>query len=319
MSLYLSEADIEALVTMTAVIDRVEAVAAAQAAGRAWQLPRERLRMPKGVMLHTMSAAWPEAGYFAHKAYASVGGDVRFRVYLYDARDGRIVAVMQGNRLGQLRTGAATAVAAKRLLPAEPGDWALFGTGLQAWGQIEALTTVAKPKQLRVYSRNAEHRRTFAARAAAAFDIDAVAVESPSACARNANVIITATTARDPVVDGSDIARGAFIAAVGANMRIKRELDGAALKAIDRIIVDDRATAERESGLLLTPLEAGFMRLSDIAELPELVVGRASPRRNDEETLCFHSLGSAAWDLAAAIVAFEAAQAAGIGMEIPLD
>ncbi len=116
MALYLTEADVEQVIDMPQTIDAVERITLAQSRGEAWLVPRERLRMPKG-MLHTMSAAWPEQGYFAHKAYASVAGTIRFRVLLYDYATGAMRAWIEGNRLGQLRTGAATAVAARRLLP----------------------------------------------------------------------------------------------------------------------------------------------------------------------------------------------------------
>lgn len=318
MALYLREAEIDELLTMADVVDAVEAVETARAAGEAWQEPRRRLRMPRG-MLHTMSAAWPARGVFAHKAYAAVGGDVRFRVYLYDAATGVIVAVMEGNRLGQLRTGAATAVAARRWAPAEPRTLALFGSGLQAWGQLEALAEVMRPAEVRVYSRRREARDAFAARARGAFSLEVRAVETPSACVESADVVVTATTSKDPVFDGKELCPGAFVAAVGANLRIKRELDGQALRRIDRIVVDDLPTAKIESGLLLTPIESGHLQWSQIGDLPELVVGRVAPRRDARETLMFHSLGSAVWDVAAALVAWEKAKAAGVGREIQLD
>jgi ornithine cyclodeaminase/alanine dehydrogenase-like protein (mu-crystallin family) len=316
--LFLREIDIEGLVTMADVLAAVEAVEAARARGEAWQEPRRRLRMPKG-MLHTMSAAWPARGVFAHKAYAAVGGDVRFRVSLYDAATGAILAVMEGNRLGQLRTGAATAVAARRLAPARPQALALFGTGLQAWGQLEALAEVMLPAEVRVFGRRSEAREDFAARARGAFGFNVRAVESASACLAGADVVVTATTSKDPVFDGRELAQGAFVAAVGANLRIKRELDGQALRRFDRIIVDDLATAENESGLLLTPIESGHLQWSQIRDLPDLVAGRAAARQTPSETLLFHSLGSAVWDVAAALVAWEKARVAGVGQQIALD
>ncbi len=318
MALFLREIDIDGLVTMADVLAAVEAVEEARARGEAWQEPRRRLRMPKG-MLHTMSAAWPARGVFAHKAYAAVGGDVRFRISLYDAATGVILAILEGNRLGQMRTGAATAVAARRLAPAQPQVLALFGTGLQAWGQLEALAEVMKPAEVRVFGRRSEAREDFAARAHNAFGLAVHAVETPTACLRGADVVVTATTSKDPVFDGKELAKGAFVAAVGANLRIKREIDGQTLRRIDRIVVDDLPTAENESGLLLTPIESGHLQWSQIRDLPDLVAGRAAPRQAPDETLLFHSLGSAVWDVAAALVAWEKARAAGIGQEVPLD
>ncbi|RMF18182.1 MAG: ornithine cyclodeaminase family protein [Candidatus Dadabacteria bacterium] len=318
MALYLTEADVQHVIDMPQTIDAVEQITIAQSTGRAWLVPRERLRMPKG-MLHTMSAAWPERGYFAHKAYASIAGSIRFRVLLYDYDTGAIRAWIEGNRLGQLRTGAATAVAARRLLPPDPSTWALFGTGLQAEGQLEAMLAIGRPQQLRVFGRNADRRNDFAVLAAEQWEIDVVPAETPEACIDGANVVITATTSRNPVFDGSRLQTGSFVAAVGANMLIRRELDGKALRAIDRIIVDDIDTAKKESGMLLTPIEAGFMRWQDVATLPDLLAGRTPARRDDRETLCFHSLGSATWDLAAAIVAYENALEAGLGLELPID
>lgn len=318
MALFLREADIERCVSMADIVAAVEEIEHARAAGEAWQEPRHRLRMPRG-MLHTMSAAWPARGVFAHKAYAAVGGDVRFRVLLYEADSGRIDTILEGNRLGQLRTGAATAVAARRLAPANPQVLALFGTGLQAWGQLEALAEIMRPDSVRVYGRRAETREDFALRARDAFGLDVRAVNSASACVEGADVVITATTSKDPVFDGKELRRGAFVAAVGANLRIKRELDGQALRRINRIVVDDLPTAENESGLLLTPIESGHLQWSQIRDLPDLVAGRAAPRSSPDETLLFHSLGSAVWDVAAALVARERARAEGLGENMALD
>lgn len=318
MALFLRETEIESLVDMDEVIDEVEAISRAHADGQAFLEPRARLRMPRA-MLHTMSAAWPAKGFFVHKAYAAAAGEVRFRVFLYDYETGRMLAVMEGNRLGQLRTGAATAVAARRLAPSGSPTLALFGTGLQAWGQLEALSRVLRPGEVRVYSRGEANRLEFAERAADAFELPVRAVETPEDCVAGAGIVVTATTAKDPVFPGTALEPGTFVAAVGANLRIKRELDGKALRKMDRIVVDDIDTARRESGLLLTPMEAGFIHWDEIASLPQLVAERVSGRGTEEETLCFHSLGSATWDLASAMVAWRHAGAAGAGSEIPLE
>lgn len=317
MALFLTESHVEELLTMADAVAAVENVCQAQGAGQAWLNPRQRLRMPQG-MLHTMSAAWPERGYFAHKAYASVAGDIRFRVFLYDAKTGIMAAVIEGNRLGQLRTGAATAVAAKFMLSPQASTWALIGTGLQAWGQIEALLEVAKPQTLRVVGRDAEKAKRFCGNVETIFGLGAQAASSANAAVEGADVVITATTAKDPVFSGKCLQKGAFVAAVGANMLIKRELDGAALKTIDRIVVDDIDTAKLESGLLQTPIEAGFMHWQDIGDLPGLVCGRLPSRQDADETLCFHSLGSATWDLAVAIAVYEQAKTRAVGTEIAL-
>jgi len=317
MALFLTETDIEPLVNMPDMIARVDEITRAQAVGEAYLVPRERLRMGGGGMLHTMSAAWPQRGYFAHKAYASVKGEVRFRVFLYDQTSGEILAVCEGNRLGQLRTGAATAVAAKPLWPAQDDAWALVGTGLQAWGQLEALAEINRPECIYIYSRNKEHRQRFAARAEATLQVSCRPVESAEAAVEAANVVITATTSREPVFDGHSLQTGSFVAAVGANMLIRRELDGKALRKCDHIVVDDRETAKRESGMLLTPMEAGFLHWPEILELPQLI-GAGQQRQSADQTWCFHSLGSATWDLASAILAYERAREAGAGQELPL-
>ncbi len=317
MALFLNESEIESVVTMAAVVDAVEAIAREQAAGTAWQEPRQRLRMQRG-MLHTMSAAWPARGIFVHKAYAAVAGTIRFRVFVYDYKTGELITILEGNRLGQMRTGAATAVAARRLLPTEAPVWAVFGTGLQAWGQIEAMLEVARPDEIRVYGRDTENRNAFADRVTGEFELRCIAAGDPESCVRDADVVITATTSKEPVFDGKMLKTGAFVAPVGANLRIKRELDGSALKTIDRIIVDDIDTAKNESGLLLTPMEAGFMNWNQIGTLPDLVAGNIPARQTPDETLCFHSLGSAAWDAATAAVVLDAVEGTDLGTRIPL-
>jgi ornithine cyclodeaminase/alanine dehydrogenase-like protein (mu-crystallin family) len=318
MALFLRENEVEALLSPADAVAAVEAAMHEAAAGTAFNSPRRRLRLPGG-MLHMMAAAQPARGYFALKAYTAFGGKLRFRVLLYDAKTGSIVAFMEADRQGQLRTGAASAVAAKFMAAPSADRMGLFGAGFQAAGQIEAMHQTRPLTQVLVYARDAARRAAFCERLAKKTGIDVVPVEKPEQAVEGLPIVTTATTSKEPVFDGKLLAPGAFLNAVGANLLIKREIDGTALRRAGRIVVDTKEQAALESGALLQALEAGHLHWERVHELAEVVGGRFPGRAAADEITLFHSLGMALWDSAVAVHVYERARAAGAGTELPFE
>jgi len=156
--LYLKEEEVEQLVTVSEVIDTLEAMFRDQAAGLAFSNPRTRLRMPAG-LLHMMAGAIP--GFFGYKAYASGAEKMQFFFYLFDARTSQMLAMMEANTLGQIRTGAASGLATRLLANTDASQATLFGAGWQAQTQLLAMDAVRSLKRVWVVNRNADRRDTF--------------------------------------------------------------------------------------------------------------------------------------------------------------
>src|SRR4051812_13867125 len=161
MVLILREADVDRLVNMAQMIDALDAAFRAQSTGAATNEPRRRVRTPAGGVLHMMGAALPGAGVLGFKAYTSFRGGTRFMVALYDSNDGRLLALIEADRLGQLRTGAASGVATRYMACTHEGSGitlACYGAGYQARTQVEAVAAVRKVRRLQVYSKTAAKR-----------------------------------------------------------------------------------------------------------------------------------------------------------------
>ena len=277
------------------VVARVEAVTLAHGRGEAFNTPRQRIRVPGGV-LHMMGAAWPAEGLMGYKAYTSFKDDVRFLVHGMDILTGAPVLVAEGNRLGQLRTGAATAVAVKHLA-ARRDVVTILGTGFQAWGQVECVASLGALGELRVHSRTADKRDTFAERARTSLGLSARAYDNAEAAVKGADVVIACTTSATPVVMGEWLKPGALVCGVGANSLSRREIDGKTLARSARILVDSVEVARLESGALVMAAETGRFHWESVTELGRGLSARTTP----DQIITFFSHGLALWDLAALV------------------
>ena len=320
MALILREADIDRLVTMADMIACLDEALRAQAAGTATNEPRRRVRVPGGT-LHVMSAALPTLGVLGFKAYTGFRPKTRFLVTLYDSTSGALLALIEADRLGQLRTGAATGVATDYLARRPAADERLtlgcFGAGYQAETQVEAVCAVRPIAQVRVYRPTPEKREAFAVRIHERTGIAATAVADPAAAA-DSDILITATTARDPVLEAAWVRPGAHINAAGANMLFRRELPDALVGRADRVIVDSREQARHEALDLIMPVERGLLYWERVVELREVVGGAAPGRTSEQEITLFKSLGLGLEDVAAGALAYRRAVEHGVGEQIAL-
>ncbi|HKS97236.1 MAG TPA: ornithine cyclodeaminase family protein, partial [Terriglobia bacterium] len=222
--LLLTEEDVLALLPMTRAIELVEASFLAQHHGQAINRSRERIFLPHA-SLHYMAAALPEDNLLGMKIYSVTRGSFRFVVLLYEASSGRLLAMLEADHLGRLRTGAASGVATKYLARADAARVAVIGTGGQARTQLAAVAEVRKIATARAFGRDTERRRAFCREMSNQLGIVVEPAESAEAAVRDADIVITATTSLEPVVRGEWLLLGAHINAIGANMAKRRELD----------------------------------------------------------------------------------------------
>jgi ornithine cyclodeaminase/alanine dehydrogenase-like protein (mu-crystallin family) len=141
---------------------------------------------------------------------------------------------------------------------------------------------------------------------------------SPEPAVRDADIVITATSARDPVLFGRWLRPGVHVNAIGVNWAAKRELDDEAVRRADRIVVDDRTQAAIECGDLIPVVQSGGISWDQVHELGDVVIGRVSGRSGAEEITLFESQGLALEDMATAALLIRRARAAGAGQEIPI-
>ena len=309
MTLYLRESDVDELLTVADAVDAVEACFARLARGPVENRPRFRIGL-EGGLLHVMAAADLELGVAGVKTYVGFRGGARFVVALFASERPELLALVEADRLGQRRTGAASGVAAKHLARRGARSLGVIGCGWQAESQVESIRAVLPDlERVVVYCRSEARRHEFAARLGA----------EPGDWYRDAaeqDVVVTATTARDPVLRGEWLRAGALVCAIGANRIEARELDNAVLERASFVCCDSRAQARTEAGDLAEPVERGVLDWLEVHELAEVVGGVLPGRQREDDVIVFKSLGIAAEDLAVAKLVVDRARERGFGTEV---
>jgi ornithine cyclodeaminase/alanine dehydrogenase-like protein (mu-crystallin family) len=316
MTLFLTEREVAQLLPMKECIDVLEQAFAHAGGGDVENKPRSRIRMPNG-FFHFMAAADAEHRVFGYKAYPSMGAGNKFIVMLYDYETGQLLACLEAGRLGQIRTGAASGLATRHMARDDAGTVAVIGSGFQARTQLEAVCAVREIRQARVYSRRAERREDFATQMTERLGVEVTPAEGGEQCVAGADVVITITSARDPVLQGEWLAEGAHVNAAGGNHWMRREVDEATVTRSDVIVVDDLEQAKTECGDLIWPQARGSFRWDMAHQLQDVVAGRVPGRPNDQSITLFESLGVALEDVAAAQLVYRKAVDQGIGQELP--
>jgi alanine dehydrogenase len=309
MPLYLRETDVQELLSPADAVAAVEGCFERLARGVVENRPRFRLGLEDGLM-HVMAAADLELGVAGLKTYVGFRDGVRFVVALFPADRPELLALIDADRLGQLRTGAASAVAARHLARPEARTLGIIGTGWQAESQVECIR-VALPDIERVvaYSRTEERLRDFCRR----FDAERAEYNRDAA---EADVVVTITTSRDPVLRGEWLRPGALVCAAGANRIQARELDNAVLERASFVCCDSKEQARIEAGDLVEPVERGVLDWLEVHELAEVVGGETAGRQRDDDIVLFKSLGIAAEDLAVGALVLERARERGAGVAL---
>lgn len=313
--LYLTEQDITDLLTMQDALEAVEFAFKAQATGDATNEPRRRVRANNAVLM-TMSGAIASLNVFGFKAYSFARGKARFHVNLYDTATGDLLAMMEGDKLGQMRTGAASGIASRHLARENARTVGIYGTGWQAQSQLAAVCAVRKIESVRVYSRSPEKREAFSEKMSDQLGItDITPVPQPETAAE-ADILITITSSREPVLQGAWINAGTHINAAGCNSILRSEVDDETIKRANFIAVDSKDQARMEAGELVLPIERGLLTWERVQELCQVVNGNSKGRKDATDITLFKSLGLAIEDVATAELIYRKALAQKIGREM---
>jgi len=318
MPLLLTETDVKSILTMPLAMEAVEDSFRRLADGRALLHSRQRLHVPGKSYLHYMAAADSTTGYMGLKIYTSSREGLRFLVPLFQAESGDMVALIEANYLGQMRTGAASGVATRVLARTEARTIGIIGTGLQARTQLEAIAQVRKIESIRAFGRDSSRREQFARDMSERLKIPVAAAGSAEEAVRNADVVVTSTTSTNPVLEGRWLTPGMHMNAIGANFPNRRELDDEAVRRSHVIAADSREQSKLEAGDLIRFFGDDDLRWSTVGELAGIVAGQVPGRTSPDQITLFRSNGIATEDIVVAGRIYELARERGLGKQVAM-
>jgi ornithine cyclodeaminase/alanine dehydrogenase len=312
---FFTEDEVVGLLSMTEAVERVEQAFRLLGQKRAANQPRSRVRL-KRLMLHLLSAGSDDLGYAGLKAYTTGPGGARFYVLLFDSATGELVAMMEADQLGRIRTGAATAVATRYLARAESTRIGIYGTGGQAVTQLEALAATRRVSEVRVYGRDPERRRKFCQEMSKRLELEVRPASRPEEVAAESEILVTATSSREPVLFGEWLKPGQHVNAAGSNALNRREVDEQVVLRANVIAADSVDQAKLECGDLAPVIDSGRLSWDNVRELSDIVV--AGVQRGAAEITLFESQGIALEDVAVAKVIYEKGRERGVGRELDI-
>jgi ornithine cyclodeaminase/alanine dehydrogenase-like protein (mu-crystallin family) len=315
--LLISEENVQELFPMARAIDCVTSSLGAQHDGSGINRSRERIFLPE-TSLHYMAAGYEREKLIGMKIYTVSHDALRFVVLLYHGETGALLALIEADHLGRIRTGAASGVATRHMARADAAHVGVIGTGRQARTQLEAVAAVRAIRSARVFGRDVARREAYAREMTDKLGFEVEAVNSAEAAVRLAQIVITATSSREPVLKGEWLEPGAHVNAIGANMLNRRELDDASLARAALIAVDSLEQAREEAGDLVQGLDAIRGGWSNVIELHEIVAGARPGRDSDGDITIFKSSGIALWDVMSAGYVFRRALEEGKGRTVPI-
>lgn len=318
MTIYLTESDVRSLLTMPIALEAVTDCFRRLAAGTAEVQPRRRLRFAERGLMHYMAACDSHAGYFGMKIYTTGPNGARFLVPLYRVDTSELVALIEADYLGQMRTGAASGVATRAMARADARTVGIIGTGLQARTQLEAVVHAIKVERVRAFGRDATRRENFAREMAAKLSVEVTPVTSAEEAVRGADVVIVMTSSVKPVLEGRWLEPGMHINGAGANFAHKAELDAEAVNRCDAIAADSVEQAKGEAGDLIQTFGDDASKWSKVREVSDIISGKIAGRSEARQVTLFKSIGIASEDIATAARVYEMAREKGIGREMPM-
>jgi len=318
MVLLIKEAEVKQILTMPLAMDAVEESFRRQASGEAITQPRRRIVLSGKSTLHYMAGVDQTSGYLGMKIYTTSRAGARFLVPLMRADTGEWLALIEGNYLGQIRTGAATGIATKWMARKDASTVGILGTGFQAQTQLQAVALARKLTKVRAFGRDKERRERFAKEMSTVVNVPVEAADSAEVAVRDADIVITATSSVHPVLEGKWLKPGVHVNAIGANYVHKAEIDAEAVARSQQVVVDSLEQAKMEAGDLIQAFGTDAERWDNVTELATVVAGKAPGRENNSKITLFKSVGITTEDVAVAEKIYNIARERGMGVKLPL-
>jgi ornithine cyclodeaminase/alanine dehydrogenase len=315
-AIYLTEADVQRLVTVKDAIATLEELFATWGQPSTANIPRRRARLPGGA-LNLMGASYGAKNVYGLKAYAAMKGG-QFHTLLYSSVDGKLKAMIEADLFGQLRTGAASGLATKLMANPDARTLGMIGVGRQSRTQAVAVCAVRPIKRVNVFARTPESRESYARSLEKELGIEVRPAPSAEACVAEADVVVTITKSAEPVCRAGWLAKGVHVNAAGANSGERRELDGETVLRATVKVTDHVEQARMEAGEFRDLVAAEKLDWSDVRELGEVVTGKVKGRTSPSDLTLFKSLGIALEDVAFGELVYQRALAAGVGKPMPI-
>jgi len=315
--LLLSNDEVRATIGMAEAIDALDSAFLEEAKGHVHQPQRLNMPAPEAgkSFLRIGACVMSESGWMGFKAMnlaKNVG--VRYQVHLYSLADGALRAIMDAQYLTTLRTGATSGVATKRLASLRPGKVAVLGAGQEALMQLEAMRTLGVVSRAEIFSPTVQKREALAEFFRNSHGMNVTAVDSAQSAITDADIVVAAVNAAEPVIRGEWLKPGVHVNSVGTARPTQREIDSDVFRRAATVVVDTRNGVFTESGDCLASLDV--IKPEQAFELSELVAGSAPSRRNGSEITLFKSVGTAVQDIAVAARIFQFAEAKGLGTRL---
>ncbi len=314
MTLLLTEEEVERLLDMDSTIDAVEFVLRDQAEGNATNRARRRVALPTGG-LNYMAAGAPELELMGIKIYSVAATGARFYTMLFDSEGGELLSIIQSDKMGQLRTGAASGVATKHLAREDASTLGMYGAGWQAESQLEAIAAVKDLEKVVVHSRSEDSRKEFAEKMGEKLGMEIETTPAPEEAAAQ-DIVVTMTSSKEPVLKGEWLRPGAHVNAAGSNFIFKSEIDRDVVRRASFVCVDSREELGLEAGDLMPSLETGMIFPESVYELGQVIAGHVPGRHGPEDITIFASQGLALEDLAASRIIYDRAIEQDVGRDI---
>ena len=326
--LFLSHRDVIAALDPGECADAMAGVLAAHARGETFMPLRSIMAPPEAAGFLGLMPGWRggEEPVFSLKTICLMPGNPargldahQGLVTLFDGEIGVPTAVLDASAVTEIRTAAVTAVATRTLARQDVSALAILGAGVQARSHLDALTRVRRFDEVRFYAPTEAHTRALVDGAARDGLPELTVARSAEDAVRGADVVVVATSSRQPVLERGWLGPGVHLNAVGASSPTAREIDTATVAA-SALFCDSRESVANEAGEFRLAIEEGLIDgESHIrAELGEVLAGLQPGRRDDGELTMYRSLGIAVQDLAAAELAVRTARANGVGTEVEL-
>lgn len=313
--LYITEGEVDSLLTMRETMEAVRKGFQLQAGGGVESLPRTRVKTPGGT-LNVMPVTVDGIGLSGLKVYYANRTGISFLVTLFSVEDAQPLCTIEANRLGQLRTGAASGVMTDLMSARNASVVGCIGAGYQAETQIQAVSEIRSIDRVLVKARSVEKMNVFAEMMTRKYGINTTPVSSTSEL-REVDILITATTSHQPVISEKDVPDACHINAIGANQLRSSELETATFCSAKIIAVDSLQQGMMESGDLVNAVNSGGLRVEHVNEAWEVVAGKG--RKNlaaTKERTIFKSLGIGLEDLVTAKHVYERAREKGMGKKL---
>jgi ornithine cyclodeaminase/alanine dehydrogenase-like protein (mu-crystallin family) len=321
MPLWLSESEVHHALAMGELIDAMQTALITFSSGEAIQPVRTAFEFGPRAFFAAMPACDPGSGLIGAKLVSVVMDNAakdlpshQALIALFDRATGAVLAIADGRYITEARTAAVSTVSARHLARQDAHTLAIIGSGVQARSHLDALPLVRDFREIRAWSPNRVNLQTFVGTA----PVRVHAAASAKEAVRDADVVVLATSAVNPVLHSDWIAPGTHVIAVGACRPTQREMDGALLGRAT-VVVDSRAAALVESGDILMAITEGHITSDSIhAELGEIASGRKPGRQSAEQITIFKSLGLAIEDVVSAGLAYRRAAAENRGVQVTL-